>query len=150
MFRRIFLVLVVTAAGCAAAALAAPPAGQGDAVAMSTVIDTVFWETDLATTGTLEKGAAPEGYPACPQTRDCAGGANSCKQSPGACQANGKTLDTDTGDEACQLSNGSVVRCLFGTIHIYTTKCGQCPCCSTFPACFCPLNCGERVTIGCA
>ena len=85
----------------------------------------------------------------CPVLRDCILG-NKCGDNH-PCQLVGPQVDNDTGLTACV--DGPVIkRCPRGqTIHTVTADCGQCRCCSTFPACLCPLDCGTALLKwGCA
>lgn len=97
----------------------------------------------------VQPDAASPTVPPCPQLRDCPLG-NRCGGSH-PCQLVGDPVKNDTGLQACD-DGGRILVCPSGqTIHTVTAACGQCPCCSTFPACFCPLDCGTAVLKwGCA
>lgn len=96
-----------------------------------------------------ERSEAASPVPPCPVLRDCPLG-NRCGDNR-PCQLVGPEVKNDTGNQACQ-QGGEIKVCPSGqTIHTVTAACAQCPCCSTFPACFCPLNCGTALLKwGCA
>jgi len=82
--------------------------------------------------------------PPCPSTSECAG--------PGDCSAGcyaGTESSTDLNIEACELPGGGEFRCEVGTIYLYTAPCLKCSCCTTFPACICPQNCGTHARLDC-
>jgi len=88
--------------------------------------------------------AASPAVPPCPQLRGCPV-ANACGGS-NPCQLVGFASKVDTGDVACDAGGGQILVCAPGTtIHIKTQSCGQCPCCTQSPACFCPLDCGSAI-----
>lgn len=82
----------------------------------------------------------------CPGERTCpstCGGITPCRKGTG-----GSTLDL--GVKKCERSDGSEFKCTGPTtIHVVTTNCTQCPCCSAQPACLCPIDCGVDVTLTC-
>lgn len=100
----------------------------------------------------LPTAAAPP--PPCPVDSDCtgpAGNGNTCSTNPANCGVSGPGTKTDLGLTVCQLPSGLYFRCAPGsTIHTKSAPCAHCPCCSTFPACLCPLDCGQVLRWGCA
>jgi len=97
----------------------------------------------------IERSEAASPVPPCPVLRDCPLG-NRCGDNH-PCELVGPLVKTDTGNQACE-EGGNIKVCPSGsTIHTVTGACGQCRCCSTSPACFCPLDCGTALLKwGCA
>ena len=95
--------------------------------------------------------AQPMAVPDCPEESDtCAGNTTACGGN-NPCQASGQSSTVDTGVDKCRRSDGQLLNCIPGgqTVHVTTTACAQCSCCSQIPACFCPNDCGEVITLSC-
>lgn len=87
-----------------------------------------------------------EDSPACPQLQSC-GGPTCVDDQP--CHEVGRLKVETTEWTSCD-DNGQVFTCPPGkVIKIERKDCAQCECCSTNPACFCPLDCGEAVLNWC-
>lgn len=129
-------------ASCSTTSVAEPADGL-----LAPSYDTELGE-DFVPPAVAPEAASPT-IPPCPQLRDCPLG-NRCGDNR-PCQLVGTPMENDTGLQACD-DGGRIKVCPSGqTIHTVTAACGQCPCCSTFPACFCPLDCGTAVLKwGCA
>lgn len=159
--KAILIALVVVGLTSATAlAVAAPPAdsvAEGASARECSTAGSVAaaeWSSDLLAGTVVAPEAAAPAPPPCPVDRDCtgpAGNGNTCMTNPANCHVAGPGTVTDTGQRACTLPSGHYFVCGGGaTIVIKSAPCTQCPCCSQFPACLCPLNCGQVVRWGCA
>ena len=93
----------------------------------------------------------PMAIPDCPAERDtCAGNTTVCGGN-NPCRTSFPGSPVDTGVNKCRRSNGQLLNCVPGgqTVHVTTTQCTQCPCCFTQPACFCPNDCAEVISLSC-
>jgi hypothetical protein len=149
---------VLTLGAAAAADPAASPPADPLALAPATrcLADDpgASWSVEFAPGAVVEaQPSATASPPPCPVERDCTGPAghgNTCATNSANCQVSGPATRIDTGNPQCTLPDGSTFTCPpYQTIHIKSAPCTHCRCCSTNPACLCPLDCGSVVRWGC-
>ena len=91
----------------------------------------------------------PMAIPDCPEESDTCNSKVCGGITP--CQTSSSSSSVDTGFAKCFKAQGELFNCNAGgaTVHLTTTACVQCPCCTAEPRCLCPLDCGEVVALSC-
>ena len=164
--RKVMLLLVVAAIVAAIGAVAsdpverseaapAPPPPTADAAPEPDTADGPTCQYRSAEEIVQEWRAAPRERtaepPPCPAENQNCSSTNTCAGS-NSCGISGFSSDQDTGLQKCRFADGSLLNCTphGQTVHISTTPCSQCPCCTAQPfSCICPIQCAQVIRVIC-